>query len=299
MSRALAVPGFLLGVVLVAVVALGLRDSAPPPSGKVDVVAAENVYGDIVSQIGGRYVSVTSILSDPDADPHLFEPGTRNGMAVARADLVIQNGAGYDAFMERLEAASPSQRRIVVSIADVLGVHGSGANPHLWYDVPQLGRIARAIAAGLERADAGHAAAYRRGLQRFDGSLAPLEREVAAIRSRHAGQAVAYTEPVPGYLLEAAGLRSLTPASFARAIEDGTEPTAQSLAQMTALLDRRRVAALLYNSQAASPVTLRVRDSARRAGIPVVGVTETLPAGLTFQQWQLGQVRALARALAR
>ncbi len=162
------------------------------------VVAAENAYGDIVEQIGGTHVQVTSILSDPNADPHLFEPGSRNGLAVAVARVVIQNGVGYDAFMTKLEHASPGSRRSVLTVADVLGVHGREANPHLWYDVPAFPRIARAIAARLERADPAHASAYRAGLARFDASLGPLRREVAHIRTTFGGDAVAYTEPVPG-----------------------------------------------------------------------------------------------------
>src|SRR5437016_14446960 len=150
-------------------------------SGGLAVVAAENVYGDIAAQIGGAHVSVTSILSDPNADPHLFEPGTRNGLAVAQARLVIQNGAGYDAFMTKLENAAPSSHRLVVTVADALGVHGRDANPHLWYDVPALGRVARAIATGLERADPAHAADYAAGLRRFTTSLRPLLAQIAHI----------------------------------------------------------------------------------------------------------------------
>jgi|SRR5579864_1276198 len=263
------------------------------------VVAAENVYGDIAQQIGGVHVHVTSILSDPNADPHLFEPGSSNGLAVATARVVIQNGVGYDSFMTKLENASPSAKRSVLTIADVLGVHGRDANPHLWYDVPALGRIGAAIAQQLERADPAHAAAYRDGLSRFAASLGPLRREVARIRASFPGATVAYTEPVPGYLLDAAGLVNLAPDAFTRAIEEGTEPTPQAVAAMNALIAQRRIKVLLYNSQAVSPITSHVRDAAAHAGIPVVGVTETLPPKLTFQQWQLGQARELAAALAR
>src|SRR5436305_5654505 len=172
--------------------------------GALNVVAAENAYGDIAAQIGGTNVSVTSILSDPSADPHLFEPGTHNGLAVAQARVVIQNGLGYDAFMSKLEAAAPNAHRTVVTIADVLGVHGKDANPHLWYDVPGLGRVAGAIAAALERADPAHAPAYRTGLRKFVASLRPLQDEVARMRTSFGAKPVAYTEPVPGSLIEAA-----------------------------------------------------------------------------------------------
>jgi zinc/manganese transport system substrate-binding protein len=268
-------------------------------AGALKVVAAENVYGNIASQIGGRRVSVISILTNPNADPHLFEPGTANGLAVAAARVVIENGLGYDAFMTKLTDAAPSKARMVVTIADVVGVHGKDANPHLWYDVPQLAREAGAIEAALARADRSHAATYRRGLRRFVGSLGPLRREVAAIRARFHGSPVAYTEPVTGYLVAAAGLRNLAPEAFTRPIEEGTEPPPAAVASMDALIAHHRIRVLLYNSQAVSPITAHVRASARDAGIPVVPVTETLPPRLTFQQWQLRQARALAAALAR
>jgi zinc/manganese transport system substrate-binding protein len=264
-------------------------------AGPLDVVAAENTYGDIVRQIGGPQVEVTSVLKDPNADPHLFEPGTTNGLAVARARVVVQNGLGYDTFMDKLESASPSKSRIVVSIQQVLG---ASDNPHLWYDVPKLPAIGAAIERALAQADPKHAPSYRAGLVRFDHSLAPLDAVVAAIAQAHPGAPVAYTEPVPGYLLEAAGLRNVAPEAFTRAIEDGTEPPPDAVSQMLALMHDRRVRVLLYNDQAVSPITTRVRSAARAAGIPVIGVSETLPPGLTFQSWQIGQARALQAALA-
>jgi zinc/manganese transport system substrate-binding protein len=289
--------------ILVIVAVLGVAGCGGGGGGNgssaLDVVASTNVYGDIAAQIGGSYVHVTSVLTNPDADPHLFEPGTKNGLAVAEAKLVIQNGAGYDDFMSKLEAASPNGNRVVVTIADVLGVHGRDANPHLWYDVPRLPQIAGAIAAGLEQSDPKHADAYRAGLGRFTKSLRPLDAEVQRIRTRYAGKPVAYTEPVPGYLLAAAGLRNLAPTAFTRAIENGSEPPPEAVAAMDALIRGRRVDALLYNSQAVSPITTQVRAAARQAGIPVVGVAETIPPHLSFQQWQLAQVRSLERALAR
>jgi zinc/manganese transport system substrate-binding protein len=261
------------------------------------VVASTNVYGDIARQIAGPGVRVESMLSSPSADPHLFDAGTANGLAVSRASVVIANGLGYDAFIEQLEEAT-STHAVRLSVADALGLHGADANPHLWYDVPALARIARAIAGALARADPEHAARYAANRARFDASLRPLRRAVAAIRSAHRGEAVASTEPVPGYLLQAAGLRELAPSAFTRAIENGSEPSPGALAQMLELVRERRVRVLLYNSQAVSPITARVRAAARAAHVPVVGVTETLPRGETFQSWQLAQVRALAEALA-
>jgi zinc/manganese transport system substrate-binding protein len=275
------------------------RAAATEDATPIRVVAAENVYGDIAAQIGGSRVALTSILSDPNADPHLYEPGTRNGLAVARARLVIQNGLGYDAFMSRLEAASPAKSRVVVTIADELGIHGRDANPHLWYDIPQLARIAGAIAGGLERVDPAGRSVYRSGLRRFLASCGPLRAEVRSLHVRFGGASVAYTEPVPGYLLAAAGLRNLAPSSFTRAIEDGSEPSPIAVAEMSTLVTGGKVKVLLYNSQAVSPITARVRAEAVSHHVPVVGVSETLPPHLSFQQWQLRQARALAAALAR
>jgi zinc/manganese transport system substrate-binding protein len=288
-----------LRIVLVSLTAALLAGcgSSGSARGGLTVVTSTNVYGDIAQQIGGARVHVTSILTSPDADPHLFEPGTANGLAVAEADVVIQNGAGYDAFMTKLENAAPSSKRHVLAVADALGVHGRDANPHLWYDLPQLPKIAHSIANVFAQADPPHAAAYTRGAKRFVESLARLDHAVAAIRRAHTGEPVAYTEPVPGYLLSAAGLRNVSPSGFTRAIENGSEPSATDVAAMRSLLVEHSVKVLLYNSQAISPITAGVRKEATAQGIPVVGVTETLPTHRTFQQWQLDQVRALARAL--
>jgi zinc/manganese transport system substrate-binding protein len=212
---------------------------------------------------------------------------------------VIQNGLDYDSFMTRLMRAAPNGDRQVLTIADVLGVSGHHANPHLWYDVPALPRVAAAIEGALSAADPKHAAGYQRRLHQVLTSLAPLQRAVAAIRAAHDGAPVAYTEPVPAYLVEAAGLRNLAPSSFTLSIEQGTEPTASAVSAMSALVVKRRIRVLLYNKQAVSPITARIRAAAEEAGVPVVAITETLPAGMTFQHWQLAQVEALRKALDR
>ena len=286
-------------VLILSFAAVAASCGAHTSSNRLPVVAAENVYGDIAQQIGGDHVAVTSILSNPNADPHLFEPGTADGLAVGNAKVVIANGLGYDSFIDRLERASPEPQRKVLVVADVLGVDARDANPHLWYDVPRLPRVAAAIATALERADPAHASTYRAGLRRFDASLAPLDRVVAKLRGAFAGQPVAYTEPVPGYLLQAAGLVNLAPAAFTRSIEDGSEPSPASVAEMLQLFSAHKVRVLLYNDQTVSPITIRVRTAARAAGIPVVGVSETLPPQRSFQRWQLAQAQALDAALSQ
>ena len=284
-------------IVLICLVAALVGCGGTTKSSTLPVVASTNVYGDIARQIGGSRVSVTSVLSDPNADPHLFEPGTANGLAVSKARVVIQNGLDYDSFMSRLERSAPSDNRTVVTISDVLGIHGHDANPHLWYDVPALPKIAAAIEQALAKADAAHASKYQNGLRSFIAGLAPLQATVAKIRATHAGAPVAYTEPVPGYLIEAAGLRDLSLPSFTRPIEEGSEPPASAVSAMTALATQHRIKVLFYNNQAVSPITKRVSAAAKAAGVPVVGVAETVPSGLTFQAWQLEQARALLRAL--
>jgi zinc/manganese transport system substrate-binding protein len=264
----------------------------------VRVVAGENFWGSIAAQVGGRHVRVTSIISSPNADPHLYEADVANALAVAEAGLVIENGAGYDAFLPQLLGATRHPGRIVVSAQQVLRAAGPDVNPHFWYDIPRVPRVARAIEAALARLDPRDARVFATNLASFDRSLRPAEAVIARIRRRYPGAPVAYTERVPGYLLAAAGLRVLTPPAFAAAIEDGVDPGPGDTAMMDGLLTGHKVKVLLYNAQASSPVTQHVRSLARQAGIPVVAVTETMPASFhSYRAWQLAQAGALLRAL--
>jgi zinc/manganese transport system substrate-binding protein len=265
--------------------------------GALQVVAAENFWGNIAAQIGGDRVDVTSIISDPNTDPHLYESSANDAAAVAVADLVITNGLGYDEFMTKLLAGSGRADRGVVEAARVLGVSGPDANPHLWYDLPRVPQVAAAIEQSLAAQDPAHAAEYERNLQSFNRSLSETDTVIAAIQRKYHGAPVAYTESVPAYLLAAAGLQVKTPDGFARSIEAGEDPAPADSAAMQGLLTSRSIKVLLYNAQATSPVTQRLRDLARQNGIPVVGVTETLPAAASYQSWQLDQVRSLLNAL--
>lgn len=272
--------------------------SAPVTPGVVRVVAGENSWGNIAAQIGGRHVAVTSIISSANVDPHLYEADVANAVAVAEAGLVIENGAGYDAFLAQLLGATHHPGRIAISVQQVLGANGPDVNPHFWYDVPRLPQVASAIEAALVRLDPRAASAFAGNLARFDRALQPLGAVIAQIRRRYPGSPVAYTERVPGYLLQAAGLRVLTPPGFAAAIEDGVDPGPADTAAMDDLLTGRKVAVLLYNAQAVSTATQHVRSLAHRSGVPVVAVYETMPpAYRTYQAWQLAQASALLRAL--
>jgi zinc/manganese transport system substrate-binding protein len=298
MRKLLAVP--IVAALIVGAAGCGGSSSAGgSSSGRLKVVAAENFWGNLTEQIGGSHVAVTSLISSPDADPHLFEPGTRDGLAVATASVVIVNGANYDPFMDRLLAAAPSSHRTVVRVADVLHVTGSDPNPHLWYDTPKLPSVVMAIANALSSADPANAGVYRAGAVKTIAALQPLEQAVKALAAADAGDPVAYTERVPGLLLAAAKLPVLTPPGFARSIEDGTDPSASDVAAMRSLITGKKIDVLLYNEQATSPVTAQLQALAHQDGIPVVAVTETMPTKATFESWQLGQVKALAAAPAK
>jgi zinc/manganese transport system substrate-binding protein len=281
-----------------ALAACGSTAGSSGSSGtRLAVVAGENFWGDIAAQVGGARVRVTSLISDPSADPHLYQSNAADAAAVARARVVIVNGAGYDDFMGRLLSASGGHPTVVTA-QDVLGEHGASVNPHFWYDVARVPLVAQAIERALAAADPAGATAYQAGLRRFDASLAPVLAVVAKIKSAYAGQPVGYTERVPGYLLADAGLTVVTPPGFATAIENGNDPSAADTQAMQALIAGHKMRLLLYNAQTTSAVTQHVRALAQQAGIAVVGVTETQPASdPSYQAWQLRQATAILRAL--
>lgn len=293
--------GLVVGLVaagFVALLALGLR-AAPQAltSDKLRVVAAENFWGDIAAQIAGPQATVTSIMSDPNADPHLYESSATDAGKVASADIVITNGAGYDEFMDKLLAGSKSSGRTVLTAAEIIGATGDGVNPHIWYSTAKVPEVASQIAATLSVKDPAHAADYSRNLEKFIRALDPVNDTIAHIEREYPGAPVAYTEPVAAYLLEAAGLTNRTPEGFAAAVEAGSDPSPADIAAMTSLIANRQIRVFLYNSQAASPVTERLKGAAAAAGVPVVAVTETLPPGLSYQAWQSRQAQAILEAL--
>ncbi|MFZ0251636.1 MAG: zinc ABC transporter substrate-binding protein [Acidimicrobiales bacterium] len=263
----------------------------------VHVVAAENFWGNITSQLGGRDVTVTSLITNPNADPHLFETDAADAATLAQAQVVVENGAGYDTWMSSLLSADSGKPRVVTA-ATVLHITGSDPNPHLWYDIPRVPTVAAAIAAALEKAAPGDTATFKANLATFDASLAPLDATLADMKAHFHNVPVAYTERVPGYALAVAGLHVVTPTGFARAVEDGTDPGPADTLAMQRLLDDRDINVLLYNVQTVTPVTTQIRALARQHHIPVVGVSETMPAGTaTYQQWQESQLTALLHAL--
>jgi len=282
---------------LVACLGLAGCASGTSPAGTIRIVAVERVYGDLARQLSaGADVDVTTLLNSPSADPHAYEPTPRDADAIAGADVVIENGLGYDAFADKLIAASPRAGRAVL-VAGALGGHRVGDNPHVWYEMRTLARVIDALSAELARRLPAHRTAVLDRRAALVAWTRRLSAALAALGGRHAGASVAITEPVFDYVLDAARLRIATPRSFSHAIEDGDDPAPQDVDTMRALLAGRHVTVFVYNSQTVEPSTRRLLEVATGARVPVVAVTETLPAALTTQSWIGGEVDALERAL--
>lgn len=273
------------------------KPQAARPDGRLKVVAAENFWGDIARQIGGDSVQVTSIISDPDVDPHLYESNAGNAAAIGAADVVIVNGLGYDDFMDKLLAAAPADKRKVIKATDTLNTTANG-NPHIWYGSSRVQLVAAAMETALAEKDPAHQTEYRKNLDDFNAAMLTVSTATAKIAANHAGEAVAYTERVPEFLLANAQLNVATPVGFSAALEGGNDASPADTAAMENLIAKRAIKALIYNPQAASPTTTRIRDMAAAAGIPVVTMTETMPADQPdFQTWQMSQIKQLEAAL--
>ncbi len=283
---------------VVLMVACGLPPSPPAPRGVVLVVAAESFWGSIAAQIGGAHARVVTIVANPNADPHSYESTANDARAFAAAQFVILNGAGYDAWGQRLLGANPVAGRVVLDVGQMLGVP-LGANPHFWYDPAVVARVATAIAADLARSDPADAGYFAAGRDRFlTVALKPYTDLIAQIRQRYAGTPVGATESIFVYLASALGLDLISPPEFMKAISEGDEPSASDRVTMEDQITGHQIALLVYNNQTVTPDTDLLRQEARAAGIPVVGITETLsPVGATFQDWQVAQLRAIEQAL--
>jgi zinc/manganese transport system substrate-binding protein len=280
-----------IGAVLAPLIA-----GAAAPAHSVAIVAAENFYGDIARQIGGSEVAVTSILTNPDQDPHEFEASPSTARALADAAVVVYNGADYDPWAGKLLSASPSPSRKIISVAEL--VHKNpGDNPHLWYAPDTVYALAGALADILARLDPAHQAGYQSRLTMFEKSMVPLAGQIAELRRKYAGTPVTATEPVFGYMADALGL-DMRNRHFQLAIMNDTEPSAADIAGFQKDLRSRAVKLLIYNSQTSDALTRRMRAIAEEAGVPVVGVSETEPQGKDYQEWMRSQLDAIGRALA-
>jgi zinc/manganese transport system substrate-binding protein len=271
-------------------------------SGAVSVVASTDVWGDVVAQVAGSLagskVQITSIITDPSADPHSYEASTRNELAISKADLIVENGGGYDDFVDRMRRSSGGSATLLdaVTISGKKPVAGE-LNEHVWYDFPTVAKVAERIARALSSADRADAGTYRANAAAFVTKLVALEASEASIRAAHRGDGAAITEPVPVYLLDACGLVDRTPPEFSRAIENGTGVSPRVLQQTLALFSAHRVRLLAYNEQTSGVETDDAVAAAKAAGIPVVGVTETLPAGRDYLTWMRAILSAVSSAL--
>jgi zinc/manganese transport system substrate-binding protein len=309
-------------VAVLALAGCGSADPAAPAAsladgGPLSVVTSTNVYGSIAEAVGGDRVTVESLISDPAADPHSFESTPADAAKVAGARVVVFNGGGYDEFVPRL-VESAGADPAVIDVAALSGLapageaagdahdhgaqdHAHGAfNEHIWYSLPTVQKLATRLATDLGAADSANAAEYTANAETFNARVAELLTKAQAIGTADPGARVAVTEPVPGYLVETAGLTDVTPAEFATAIEEDTDPPAAVLQETLALFSGAPVRALILNGQTQTPTTDQVRQAAQTAGVPVVEVTETLPTGTTdYVSWMGAQIDALAGALNR
>jgi zinc/manganese transport system substrate-binding protein len=297
--------------------------------GTVAVVASTNVYGDIAAQIGGDLVSVTSLIDSAAQDPHSYEASAQDQLALSKAALVIENGGGYDPFIDSLLSASDNGDVAVVNATDASGLldadhseedhaaeeesteehseeehseddghnHIEGFNEHVWYSFHGMEHVAEEIAHQLSEIDADNAATYEQNLASFVGKIAELEATAEELHATTEGQGVAITEPVPLYLLEEVGLTNLTPEDFSEAIEEGTDVAPLVLQETLALFDANSVSLLAYNEQTAGSETEQVAAAAEEAGVPVVSFTETLPDGADYFSWMTENLEAISAAV--
>ncbi|WP_197067817.1 metal ABC transporter solute-binding protein, Zn/Mn family [Actinomyces polynesiensis] len=269
--------------------------------GTISLVASTNVWGDVASQVAGDAVSVTSIISDPDTDPHEYQADARTQLALSDATVVVENGGGYDDFVDTMLSAAKSEATVInaVDVSGFAATQGDELNEHVWYDYPTVIKVAGAIEEALSKADPDNASTFESNLATFTTKVEGLEKAAAEVKSAHAGAGVAITEPVPLYLLEAMGLDNKTPEAFSEAIEEETDVPATVLDETLKLFSDHQVDALVYNEQTTGPQTEAVLSAAKDADIPVVPVQETLPAGLDYVSWQQKIIDEISAALSK
>ncbi|WP_213815293.1 metal ABC transporter solute-binding protein, Zn/Mn family [Glaciihabitans sp. dw_435] len=292
----------LAGVAVTALAVTGCSTAtSAADDGTIRIVASTSAYGSIASAIGGDLVDVTSIMSDPSQDPHSFEADAQVQLSLSKADIVIENGGGYDDFVDTLLTGAGNSGVVLLNAAEISGYDQKPAegefNEHLWYDFPTIEKVAARITAELTTLDSAAADTFRANAAAFTTQLQALEAKEATIKSTSAGAGVAITEPVPLYMLEAAGLVNKTPEAFSEAIEEGSDVSPAVLRDTLALFSDHTVKLLAYNEQTTGAETEAVLTAAKDAGIAIVPVTETLPKGVDYIQWQSDNLDALAAAL--
>ena len=268
-------------------------------NGKIVAVGAENEYADVIQQVGGKYVQASAVMSNPNTDPHTFEASAATGRLVNASRLVVQNGLGYDTFMDTIENAVPDSSRHTIVVQKLLGLPDSTPNPHLWYKPGVMATVAQAIARNLAAIQPAHAGYFQANAKAFTRSLSTWTSAMAAVKASDPGTPVATTEPVADYLLQASGAENRTPWAFQADIMNGTDPSAQDVAVERSLFEKHEVTAFVYNQQVTDSLTESFIALAKANGIPVVGVYETMPEpGYHYQSWMLAEVRALRAAVA-
>ena len=301
-SRLLALP-LVVGAAALALTGCATSSASSDASGDgtVRVVASTNVYGSLVETIGGDHVQVTSILNDPSQDPHSFESSAKTQLAVSKADLLIENGGGYDDFMTTL-AGSSKTKADTINVVKLSGLDTGGAaefNEHVFYSYPTMVELVADVAKRLGELDSAHEATFTKNADALTTKLQDLESQTAAVKKTVDGEKVAYTEPVPGYLFDAMGLDNVTPEAFSEAIEEGDDVPPAALNDTLKLFSGGKAKLLAYNEQTSSPETEQVEKAAKDADVPVVGVTETLPKGEDYVSWQQANIDAVQAALTK
>jgi zinc/manganese transport system substrate-binding protein len=268
------------------------------PGTAITAIGAENEYADVIAQVGGKYVKASSIMSDPNTDPHTFEASPAVAREMSQARLIVQNGVGYDDWATTIENAAPDSGRKVINVQQLLGLPDSTPNPHLWYQPATMPKVASAIAAELGQIDPAHASYYKANAVSFTAKLSTWTNALTAFKSAHGGTPVATTEPVADYLLQAAGADNLTPWTFQASIMNGNDPSPQDVTTQNALFTQHKVKVFLYNQQVTDSLTESYIKLANDNGIPVVGVYETMPTpGFDYQSWMTAEVNALSKAV--
>ena len=276
----------------------GSSTAAAASTAKITAIGAENEYADVIAQVGGKYVQSSSIMSNPNTDPHTFEASPAVAREITAAKLIVQNGVGYDDWATTIENAAPSDSRQVINVQQLLKLPDSTPNPHLWYNPTTMPKVASAIAADLAQIDPAHASYYKANAASFTASLSAWTGAIAAFKSAHPGTPVATTEPVADYMLQAAGADNLTPFTFQADIMNGTDPSPQDTALQNSLFTQHKVKVFLYNQQVTDSLTESFIKLAQENGIPVVGVYETMPTpGYDYQTWMEAEVSALNKAV--
>jgi zinc/manganese transport system substrate-binding protein len=297
MRRAAAVLALLTTVGVVGPAPAWASGSSRPRV--LQVVAAENFWGSIARQLGGRWVSVTSVVSDPNTDPHEYEASPADARRFAAADYVIVNGLGYDTWAGKLLAAQPHPGRRVLTVATYLR-RPKGADPHLWYDPFSVFAVLDKITADYEALEPAERAYFASRHHQVLAAFSTYRSELSSLRRHDAGTRVASTESIFVYLARYLGLRLVTPPSFMDAVAEGIDPPASAIATVESQVSSRAFGVLVYNSQTVTPLTTSIRASATSKRIPVVAISETMqPPTTTFERWMVGELERLGTALAR